>query len=94
MYATVIIMKIEDSSYDEMIEMNLKATEKIRQFKGLVSAFYYADREKCEYGVTAIYETQEDLEASRNSRSQEVKDLLRKYGTENTYEVFNVVTPD
>ena len=94
MYATVITMKVEDSPFDEMIEMNLKATEKIKQFKGLISAYYYADREKCEYGVTAIYETLEDLEASRNSRSQEVKDLVMENGTENTYEVFNVITPN
>jgi len=94
MYATVIMMKNENLTYDEMIEMNLKATEKIKNFKGLVSAVYYADREKSEYGVTAIYETLEDLEASRNSRSPEVQDMVRKYGTENTYQVFNVITPD
>jgi len=95
MYATVIMMKIEDSSHaDEMIKMNLKATEKIKQFKGLVCAYYYSDKEKNEYGNTAIYKTLEDLEASRNARSPEVQAMVNTYGTEYTYQVINAIVPD
>ena len=94
MYATIILIKNENLKYEEFVEIVTKAKEKIKSFKGLISAYYYADREKREYGVTALYETLEDLEASRNSRSPEVGAMLGENITENTYEVFNVITPD
>ena len=91
MYATVMLIKMKKQDLEKFIDINLKATDKIKQFKGFVSASYYVDREKEEFGVTAIYETLEDLEASRNSRRPELGEMMESI-IENTYEVVNIVT--
>ena len=47
-----------------------------------MSAIYYTDKEKDEYGSTTIWETKEDYEAFRNSLPAETMERLRAWSRE------------
>lgn len=93
MYAAVIMMKLEPGHYDEMHAIATNAPERMRSMKGFISAVYYSDKEKDEFGTTTVWETKEDWEAYLNAIPSEMMDRLGTISTEpysmNTYYVDN-----
>ena len=89
MYATVLMITMENADYDQMHQTAINARENLNEQKGFVSAAYYSDRDKGEYGVTVVFETLEDLEAARNARPPEIREMMSQYAVENTYFVNN-----
>ena len=94
MYASVLLLKLENANYDEMNQVALRAPEDYKGQKGFVSAVYYSDKEKGEYGLTSVWETKEDLEASWDTLPSETKERVNKYGTMNVYYVNNAFSAD
>jgi hypothetical protein len=79
MYCELELGKMENVNYDEILQQELKYLEASKTVKGLVSAIWFSDKEKGEYGYLAVYETKEDQEAHFESYPDETKAVLAKY---------------
>jgi len=93
MYAAVMMYKTEPGHYDQMHAAATRAPETLKSLKGFISAVYYSDKEKDDYGVTMVWETKEDFEAYWNSIPSEdwerAKALMREPVVQNIYYVNN-----
>ena len=92
MYAIVLLLKMPDANYDDMDALAKNAPKNYEGRKGFISAAYYSDKEKGEYGMTSVWETLEGLEAARSDRPPENQEMVKQYGVEYTYYVNNYFT--
>ncbi|HEY95983.1 MAG TPA: hypothetical protein G4O15_13715 [Dehalococcoidia bacterium] len=82
MIAAVSLYRMKPGHYDEMIAIAINGPDIINNVKGCISAIYYVDREKEEYGSTTIWESIEDYEAFRNSLPAEKMQQLTEWSRE------------
>lgn len=82
MIAAVSMYKMEPGHYDEMLAIATRGPDIVKSVKGYISAVYYIDKEKEEYGSTTIWESKEDYEAFRNSIPTETMERLRTWSRE------------
>jgi len=59
-----------------MQEIANNAPERFKAKKGFISAVFYSDKEKNEYGSTVVWETKEDYEAHSNSILPETREKI------------------
>jgi len=79
MYCELELGTMENVDYDKIYQQELKQLQALDTVKGLVSAIWFSDKEKGEYGYLAVYETKEDQEAHFETYPDEIKVVLDKY---------------
>ena len=97
MYAAVTMVKMKPGHYDDMHAIATSAPNSLRAHKGFISAVYYSDKEKDEYGATTVWETKEDYEAFWNSVASQATEqygpMMREPAVMNGYLVNSYFTP-
>jgi heme-degrading monooxygenase HmoA len=92
MYASVLLLKYENLNWDELEKRAQEQSDRLKSMKGFVCAVVYSDREKSEYGMTTVWDTEEDYEAFRDAEAPETREAITKYGVRNQYNVNAYIT--
>jgi heme-degrading monooxygenase HmoA len=82
MIAAVSLYRMKPGHYDEMATIAINGPDIVNNVKGCISAIYYIDKEKEEYGSTTIWESLEDYEAFRKLLPVEKMQQLTEWSRE------------
>ena len=94
MYLQLYLAKSEDVSYEDINQVAQNAPEAMKGVKGFINGIVFSNKDTNEFGSIGVFETKEDLEADWESRPQEAKDAVLKYGTRNVYYVNNAYSAE
>ncbi len=79
MFAAVSMYRMKPGHFDEMQAIAVRGPNLVKTAKGCLSAIYYTDKDREEYGSTTIWQTEEDYEAFRNALPTETMEKLTSW---------------
>ncbi|MBN2077286.1 MAG: antibiotic biosynthesis monooxygenase [Dehalococcoidales bacterium] len=79
MIAAVSLYRMKPGHFDEMATKAINGPELVNNVKECISAIYYVDKDKEEYGSTTIWESIQDYQAFRDALPGETMKQLTEW---------------